>query len=669
MDTSTPPVRGTNIRAYKADAAPARTQPERVEIWRGRIARAVRDLHIDQRREVAERVGNYINGTPTPYHTSQKLLEASWANGISYGQSRVWATGRKGYHNHIFLGRLEPALRDLHKQTLPGVPTPTVKARNKFGVAHEERARQLLETQFEQNGDEIDTLADDVQWFDDKWGAFIAKVEWETVERDASPSQPQAEEVIILQGIHAEEENSDPQNAEIGEDDVDTIHVSMHADGLMQFEYGSDEHIALDMHMMLHEARLTTIVSERVSVKALPTDQYIHDPDRSWVKRKWEAELEMASVSDLAARGFRNLTLENLPLLLDPDGYGPVPFEDMMVAVWHIHDIANKMSYAISAKPGNSDSLFLEETEWPFDDIEIYRLDKFREFDPNCPYGLATGKQALPLLDEIANVEWHIQRHVARHSNYKTLVPKGANTKQFKADMQNDDKEYADVTPEVAMGVKEHRPPPIPDALLQRRDQLVDDLRRIIGIDAQDMGDDHGHVITATESARRGSATDSTRNDRQKIVAALLSWYAQQSLKMRRKFSTMVSAVKVRTPGGVGYEYVDARELPDAFDMLVDVQSETDQAKSLEMNKAIAVRDHLRSSLSPVNHLALDAWFLRKMSVQDIEQFFGEGPQGPENVEGSSQQQGGALPFERDSTQSQPKPQSQPQPKPQAVGA
>ncbi|HUU83207.1 MAG TPA: hypothetical protein VM243_06850, partial [Phycisphaerae bacterium] len=411
------------------------------------------------------------------------------------------------------------------------------------------------------------------------------------------------------------------------------------------------------------EARTVTVEQERVGIKRIHPLHYVYDPDVPWAERTWEAELESMRVKDLFEEGgWRNLNLTNVPLEEKQALLVNEAHDDQTVRVWHIHDIDNDKAYSIS-ETGPIGGRFIRKGDWPFGRIPVYYMHKFRPCGAGKTYGLATAKLALPILDELAWVEYHIQRHVNRHANYKTIFPKGTNSRQTKADLADDNQESADASPEVIAGMKEHKPPAIPETLLKRRDQLENDLRRIIGTDAQDQGSDHAHAITATESARRGISADSTTDERQGLIAAMLTWYAETTLALHREFATMTRPIKTEGPEGYGFRDVDPRELPDAFSILLDVQSETDEAKDFKLQRAGLVVNHLRTSMMPVDPAKLDKWYLRQLGEKNYEQFRMEAPAGPQNIEEGQPSQapqggGDVLPLEPKQTNFAPSPQT-----------
>ena len=637
---------GKNESAYKEKALPERNEKERVDAWRARILAAQIELNFGTRIKDAIRVEAFLSGKPTD------------------AKGRAYKTNAR----KIFLGRLEPALQDEHNQTMPGIPTPTVRAENLYGVSLEEIARQFLSTKFRVDSDAIEEVVEDMQWDDDRFGNFILKAEWKVETKDARPADRLHEDILNKQVENALVENLDPAAAEIGVDDTDYVHIKIHAEALRSLPPDSDEFNALDEHTMLHEARMVTIQKEGVHLKRILGPHYVFGPRGPWSKRRWEAEWETMLVSDVFKEGYRNLNPDNLPLdkhdhfVSRKKGY-----RDLTVSVWHIHDIEDNKSLAIPAAE-NSGDRFLRDSEWLYDpDAEIYWFGKFRKWDSERPDGLATGVLCLPILEELADVEYYIQRHVAEHADYKTLIPKGGDSKSYKDGMSNPDKGYVLAPTEIIAGVKEHKPPPIPDTLLQRREQLENDLRRLIGTDAQDTGEDHDNPITATESLRRGLASDTQTTKRQKVVAAMLSWYARTLLRLHKDKATMQTGVKTQGPMGVGFEDVDPREFPDSFTTLVDVHSETDQAKALSLQKTNEIFDKTLVSQVPVDTGELLNWYLEQRGEPDLyERIRLPAPEGPENIQpvkgqpGTPNAQEGVLPFPKKAQENTaPGPQSQ----------
>ncbi|GAG16978.1 unnamed protein product, partial [marine sediment metagenome] len=254
-----------------------------------------------------------------------------------------------------------------------------------------------------------------------------------------------------------------------------------------------------------------------------------------------------------------------------------------------------------------------------------------RPQEPGLNYGLATGDMMVPILEELARVDFYIQKHTRKHAGYKMLVPRGAADSKDKGILNDPNIDIGNVSPEALAGMKELKPPSIPDTLLQYREILLSELRRVVGEDAQDVGASNPHKITATESSNREISSDSRRTSRQERAGDFLEWVGKTFLMLYREFGTIPVMVKILGPAGAVYEQVAPTDIPEDLDIFLDVKAESPDQKALDFQVSKILYDAALQSQAGFDPLKLTDWLFRKGGEERPEQFHIDLPQGPEN--------------------------------------
>ncbi len=598
--------RGTNLDDYKKPAAKADSEHAKVKIWRSRISRAQEVLQHDSRRETAEEADRYLRP----------------------GKEEAV----KGGHGKLYLPIFLPLLEDLHRRVLPEVPRPTVEAQSKEAEALEDLTREFLSKYVAENRDHIVEQCNWMQWDDDRYGQFVAKLEWKTRLRDAQPGAAN-ETLMSIQAEDAERENMDPLAAKIAANDDDLVHIQTHAEALdaLAIDMGSPEFQALDEHIRQHHARLLEVRDESAELRRVHPLRYVYDPDVPWSQRAWEAELVSERIVEMKEWGWRNLNRENLGLEVRPHETQDRPFEDMTAQVWLIHDRLNDERLIVSAQ-GPPEGRFLKREPWPFSraNVEIYYTDSLRKWSPEFTWGVASLAAAVPLLEEIAEIDYNIREHVRKHSQYKPYLPIEKNTGRIKAALNDPNTKYIPVPMDMyaAGGVKDYAPPPIPSQLLDRRHGLLEELRRLVDVDPQDVGSSHAHQITATESGFRGQASEARRIDRQAAMTRLLSWMAKGVLKIYREFAQLEVPLRITDQGETDYPRFDPSDAPQDVDVFLDVRAETEEARMQARASAQQFAQFLLSLGLPLNTTELVEFYAQKHSIRRPTRFLAQ-QQGP----------------------------------------
>ena len=636
--------RGSNLAGYRENAAPRDLETQEVLMWRERIDRASALLRFQDRLQDAVEGDRYLDGT------------------------------KEAKNGHvIYLRHLLPILEDLHSRTLPNIPEPTVEARSEQGELFEDQVREFLRRKFDQ-AREHDTIATgEMQWDDARMGCFIGKVEWEEAYQEPDGQVEEADALRLdIETEKALVENEDPLAARVTDSDLDDTHIEVHEAGLTELDLYDPAFEALDMHIVEHRAQTMVILRQDASLKRIATVKYVYDPDVPWEDRPWEAELVSMKIRDLQEQGFKNLSPENLPMEHLPAQSGKPAFEDMTARVWFIHDRETGKQLVIPAD-GPKEGRFLRRRRWAYrddrGDIDIYKLMSFRPWrserteqnrDQIQSWGTATIQQCIPILERLAHVDFNIDRHVKDHASYMSLYPNNVDTSKMKQAFNDPDRKHAGVPIQALAMWKEYAPPPIPSTLLEQRASLFNQLHKAAGLDAQDVGQEHAHQITATESATRGEASQQRKNTRQETMATFLSWVAETKLRLYHRFGQLATAIKTMGPDGATFADVFPGALPTDFSFLLDVSAETDEAQAADVLKAEKFFTAMMTSQIPADHQKLIEWYGKKLGVKRPEQFRQDLPDGGQNVEeappGQASQpgDGNSIPFNNGTGNAQP---------------
>lgn len=592
MAEGQPIQRGSRIKDFKEHAAEADAEHKQVKIWRDRITRQYTLLGIDARLEKVKRGDQYLEGK-APAKNAQK----------------------------IYLRYLLPLLEQLHRGTLPNVPTPSVEARTERGDYFADAARELIDIAFARANSNVKKVADRLQWDECRWSIGFGKLRWDVEYSEPSISPLKDKEMLAIEVERAEAEGIDPENAGIRDEDVDYVHAWVHAEtltGMVEDQPGYD---SLKQHYDETVAQLQQIKREHPTLDRVPPNQFVYDRDVPWHERGWETELRSIKIQDMMDAGWKNLSPENMKVERKPEELQQVAWEDMTARVWDIHDRRNNKHYVISAD-GPRDGLFLKKGDWAYGSLDIYIPMVFRPYDARKMEGASTVEVAIPILERLAEVDYYIDLHIRTHPNVKLAGPKIADEPEIKAGLNDPNRRFVFAGgPEFWAMVKELNPPPIPETLLQQRESLLNELRRAVGIDAQDVGAANPHQVSATESFRRGETADERTNDRQEVMGDFLAQVAEGFLGLYRRFATQEVMVRVLGPEGVMYDSIDPTELPEDLSIFLDVRGETEEGRIERIDAAKLYVEFLQASGLPLDLQEVAEWYGRRLGVRHPEKF------------------------------------------------
>lgn len=641
--------RGTRPAEYKDDVdADLRRETGRWRMWRARIDRAAGKLGIKGRSEAAKEGDRYLHGTKE-VKASQQL---------------------------IYLRYLLPLLEEAHRRTLPRIPSTTVEPRSEAadtpvtppeidpvsgemltagGPTWAELCRELVDLCLASPYSGVGKAVDEAQWDDDKGGIAFFKTIWRVEFDENTPTLVEDQNRLGLQVERATQENAEPGTAKIAEDDVDYVHLAVHGEA---YNAASQELLippeidALREHMQEHRARMLVIRRERPLLLRVPWHKFVYDADVPWEERRWEAEERSVRIQELIDSKYKNINSTNLPAEERPgDQDGEIPYEDKTARIFDIHDRHNGKRLIISAAQGQQEGVFLHDGAWPYQGIDIYQPFVTRPCDPGQLHGEATVQVCIPILERLASLDFHIARHVEAHSDYKMGGPAIADSPEIKSGLKNPNQRFIFKGPPEAWAMmKEIKPPPIPPANLEEWGRLMSELRRVVGVDAQDTGASHPHQISATESFERGEAKQDKRTDKQKKMGEFLARVSKNFLMLYKRFGTIALMVRILGPEGAVFQQVMPAEIPDELDIFLDIGAESDVGREQQMIAWEKYVNFIMTSQIPTDVQKLSEAYGRRLGIPHPEQFRLELPEGPQNVQnapgGSQGKQGaGTLQF------------------------
>jgi len=494
---------------------------------------------------------------------------------------------RKDNRTYLDLNDGLPAFEDVVNSSLPAIPTPDVEAELTGDVIVERLCEALLEQTYRLA--DVEETTRECLWDNCAWGEAIAKAGWFMQKRHATVQYDDIDQESQVAEAHREL----VEGFQIAEGQNHAIHVEVHlADVERIAEVDPQDPILEQLFAHVHEghmSRMAETVLEHPEMSRVDPGKFLYDPfAEKWADRQWEAELCTERIEAIRGwRGARNITRENLPAnetseLRDT----PMDNLDYMQAradVWKIHDRLNDTYLIIPARGDDGsweeDILPILESQWPYP-CDIYESLVMRKTEGGKVRGLPTLELAIPILTELARVNRTMRRHVEKHSQYRRGFPRGTIDAKGKAQLGDSEKDIFEYPMSAGPGV-EIKPPPIPDTLLQRRDQLMQDLRRLLGSDIITQGGDTPHQISATEAAARSGYHDTRSTRAQTKVDRFLSELSYKFLALYKKFYDPEEAIPlpIPTPAGVVYIALLPKQIPDRLKIVLDVSSTTVGAK------------------------------------------------------------------------------------------
>lgn len=612
MEPITTSVNDMVTQNYRDDALPEKTKANQVTIWRQRIEHALSEKGL--------MMGSRVTG-------------ARDANLYLEGGKVVPIRGKKAMTAHVYLNYMLPLLEELHRGSMPDVPEPIAEARTKASALREKEVQQLLNLLFDIHTPSLTAEIKAGQWDDDKLGAMVFRCDWTQESVDATVPDISAVNSAV-QVKRARDENADPDTMVISASDYDIAHLGEHEAYLNTLTPDMPEFQIVSSHISAHRGRLKTVTHEGPRFRRVRSDWYVYSPDGKWEDRGWEAEKKSVRVKFLKDNGYRNVNPTNAP----PENTDQaVAYEDKTILIWEIHDRLNNKEFVISADgPTEPDGKFLMERPWRYGGLDIYKLWTFHNVDPNLSWGEPLAHVLIPILERLSIVDFYTERHVENHPCIKMIVPDGAGIDKLKRGWLDPSTAIIPVPMEVAGAVKTVLPPPIPPALVQHRNSLLNELRRAVGLDAQDIGASNPHQVSATETSVRAQKGAGRINDRQKTIAEILSWAGVMFLKLYRDMGVLAIEVKVQGQEGPEWTLIDPRDLPTDIDVAFDVEAVTDQGRAEEIAMAERILKANLESQIPIDSRTALIWFNRKMGMKRPAMWMLPGPKGPENIEEAS---------------------------------
>jgi len=583
-------LRGNAPHLYKEKSLKLDTEQAEVKMWRARIERQQKILQIGARVDKAIEGDKYLDGT------------------------------KEAKSQRIYLRYLLPLIEDVHRKTLPAIPTPRVEARGERGELFEDQGRQLLDVRFNAPYSSVKVVCQQLLWDESRFGVAFAKTVWRTDDEEAEVESPRDPEQLAPEIERGQAENADPDSAGIAEGDVDIVHAELHFQAMEEMEDGPERE-ALAAHLEAHIARLTVIRRERPDLARVPVERFVYDTDVPWPERRWEAELKSERIGTLIDAGYRNVNPANLPFEAKPAEGEDTAYEDRTASIWEIHDRKNERWLIIPAQ-GPKDGFFLHRAVWPYAGLDIYQPLTMRPWSADSIHGAATIQVAIPILERLAQLDFNIERHIETHAKYQLGGPKSAGEPAIKAGLNNPDRRFVfEGSPESWALMKEIKPPPLPPSLMQEWERLTGELRRAVGADAQDTAAPHPHAITAKESGERAQSRQDRKTTRQETMGEFLGWIGKNYLALYKRFASQNVLVRVLGPMGVAYKEINPADVPEDIDVFLDVKGESEDAKAERLQSVHMANEFIMQGTYPVDMQKWGEYLLRAYGILRPEQF------------------------------------------------
>jgi len=624
--------RGNRPDQYKQltpDKGEPKSEFARVRVINEQIKRAQALLRFTKRQEAVDEAVEYL--------TNQKVVK----------------NAKKTYMPYLF-----PMLEDAHRRTFPAVPSPRIEETNELVAGFADRIRELVTSRFTSPRCGVRRASEQAQWDDDLYGDAILKTVWRVKQDPAEPSRVTDPSQLEPQVAKAMEENLDPAVARIADEDIHQVHYKVHFDELSAMSPEDVRDGPLNEHMAAHEAAMVSVRREYPKVVRVSPTDFVFDDDVPFEDRTWDAERLSLRVRDMLEMGYKNVNTTNLKVE-DKDKETLKNWEDMTAQVWQYHDRRDGKMYIVPVN-GTDEGLFLFQGDWPYGSLDIYVPVVFHPFGPDQLDGAPLVAQCIPTLERLAVVDFHIDRHVRRHADYKMLFPKGSVSDKDKGKLNDPNVASLGLPPEAILGMKEEKPPPIPETLLKRWQMLMDNLRKLVGADAQDTGENYAHQISATESATRSQSSDSRLDTRQETLGLALARVAVNFLQLQRMFSTKNLTVPNTAdiaPEAPPFLQVDPSDIPEDIELFFDLKGESDEARTIEFANTRTWGDVAMAAGYPMDIVQYIEYLGRRGGVRRPEQFRqqlvesgGIAPQSPgvpgeANGAGAPGQPGQNIPF------------------------
>lgn len=590
------PVQPRQTQYKNAASIDVSREEGRGELLTERLKRARQILEIQPRDEMRRETWGYVNG-------------------------RI---ALKGEGEKVYLNEALPALEDVIFGTMPAMPPVMTEARQ-TGPDQEMLADMV--------GAMVDSVLSSglcrahqaiiaAEWDEIGWGVGFLKTAWHRHDRPARPRISTDETYIQPHVQAALWENANPRKAMVAEHDDDRVHILAHRD-----------QPALEEHVRAHYGRLGRRTFAHPVVHRLNPARFLYDPDaEEWEERDWEAELceeLVTSLQDLP--GIKNLSPENCPAVDEFDNRNSsnpqhpdnsFDYAKTRVRVWKIHDLVDDSYIILPDGPSDRPKPVLE-ADWPYGSLDIYRPIVHRPI-PGQVHGHSTLLLIKPVLDELARTNARIRRHNRRAANAKPLGVRGQFDKQFEKELEDPDTPWASAPNAASLALmKEWKPPPVPKELLQHRDMLLSELRRILASDIITQGGDTPHPVTAREAVGRMEYAAARVRRRKQIVSDALSWIARNIVLLTRDWADEDIPVRIIGPQGAEVKRLDPAAIPEDLIVRLDIEAVSEERLSQDMQAATVFADKVMSYAPDVaNRVELLKLLGDKLRIRNPEKFF-----------------------------------------------
>lgn len=525
----------------------------------------------------------------------------------------------------VYLNEALPALEDMIFGTVPALPPVQVEARQMWHDDLADAVASLVDATLSSGLCRALKSFVRAEWDELSWGVAFLKTAWHEEDRPANSRSTQSTEFLIPHVQMALWENENPKRAVVGEADDDAVHLQVHQQAM--------DPTVLEDHMRAHYARVGRQRFSYPVVSCVSPDHFVYEPDtEDWEEVGWCAELCDELVTDLEQLpGVKNLNPENCPSTDEfdnsnsQDAKAPnngFDFEKTRVRVWKIHDRSNGGFIILPASQSGIEVKPLIEDDWPYGSLDIYRPLVHRTA-PGRIHGYETLGLILPILDELARTNASIRRHNRRGANAKMVGIRGEVDTQFESDLADPDKPIAYGPAQAVATMQKFDPPTVPRELIDYRDMLLSELRRMVGSDIMAQGGDTPHEISATEADYRGQFQGDRLTRRKQEVSEVLSWAARNVVLLYRDWADEEIPVRVMGPEGAIIKSLDPSSIPADLTVTLDIEAVTEAKRAQDMQGKLVLIDKMMTYLPQMaNPVELMRMLFAAFGVRNPDKYF-----------------------------------------------
>jgi len=398
-------------------------------------------------------------------------------------------------------------------------------------------------------------------------GILKAAIEYEAEEDEEGnfPPGPEPEElpeeIVAQQMLQIGNEHRAVMSGQpVGrtESDVDWLHIDRHAQQLTQLDILSDGYWNLAMHLQEHYAFYTPARGGRVIYTRVSSEDFLYDPDARYPHEwTWTAEAVYEHIDDVANdpmmfytdglvpndRRRSDMMRDDGDLEADADPADPEGDADedkpSYVRLWRIHDRRNGRLIIMSLD--HKDELPNLVDRWPFKPNIYLPLDLNPSAEPTDVPTIM--EKVWPIQQELDEIEAKISLLIRQYMP-KIAIEDGAFEPGDREQLEDPNSPYIHMLPGMADKLKTLNLIPELGPLYARKEQLIQSIRKTIGVWEISYGLEKSNTATKTNAmmSREQMKTQPKRD----LVNAWLSEVCETTVQLYREYNSTEIMVECR---------------------------------------------------------------------------------------------------------------------------